>query len=168
MNDYYETLGVAKDATQDEIKRAFRKLARETHPDANPDDPMAEQRFRDVAEAYEVLSDSQKRAAYDRGEVFGGADLFSSFGGLDEILQQFFGGSFGFGGFRSTTGPRRGADIAVAMEITLAEAATGVSRDVEYDAHERCPVCEGSGSEPGHDAVTCPTCAGSSTRRRKS
>jgi len=95
MSEYYRVLGVSKDATQDEIRKAFRKLARETHPDANPGDAEAEARFRDVAEAYEVLSDPQKRAKYDRGETFGGQDLFSQFGGIEDILQQFFGGGFG-------------------------------------------------------------------------
>ncbi len=160
MSDYYEVLGVDRDASQEDVKRAFRKLARETHPDANPDDPEAEARFREVAEAYEVLSDQQKRAAYDRGEVFGGADLFSSFGGLDEILQQFFGGSFGGFGFRTSRGPARGADIAVATEVSLEEAAAGVSREVFYKVPVRCDVCGGNGSEPGHDPVTCSTCGG--------
>ncbi len=160
MSDYYEVLGLSRDASQDDVKRAFRKLARETHPDANPEDAQAEGRFREVAEAYEVLSDPQKRAAYDRGEVFGGADLFANFGGLDEILQQFFGGSFGGFGFRSTAGPSRGSDVAVAAEVTLEEAAAGVSRDLLYTAPARCEECAGSGSEPGHDPVTCPTCGG--------
>jgi molecular chaperone DnaJ len=159
MKDYYDTLGVSRDASQDEIKRAFRKLARETHPDANPNDPEAEARFRDVAEAYEVLSDPQKRVAYDRGEQFAVGDLFSTLGGLDEILQQFFGGTFGFGS-RPPVGPTRGADVAVGAEITLEEAAIGVSKEVRYTALDRCGVCLGSGSEPGHEPVMCPTCAG--------
>lgn len=160
MSDYYEVLGLSRDASQDDVKRAFRKLARETHPDANPNDARAEGRFREVAEAYEVLSDPQKRAAYDRGEVFGSGDLFANFGGLDEILQQFFGGSFGGFGFRSASGPSRGSDVAVAAEVTLEEAAVGVSRDLLYTAPTRCEVCAGSGSEPGHDPMTCPTCGG--------
>lgn len=164
MRDYYELLGVARDASQEDIKKAFRSLARDTHPDANPDDPQAEAKFREVAEAYEVLSDPQRRARYDRGEQIGGGDLFSNFAGLDEILQQFFGGG-GFGGFGGfggggRTGPRRGSDLAMAVELTLSEAASGVSRELEFIAPSQCPVCAGTGAEPGHDPITCPTCGG--------
>ena len=160
MKDYYEILGVARDASQDDIKKAFRKLARDTHPDANPDDPEAEARFREIAEAYEILSDPQRRAAFDRGEQFGAGDLFSNFGGLDDILQQFFGGGFGgFGGARRR-GPQRGNDIGANVDLTLAEAATGVSRKIDVIAPERCPTCVGSGAEPGHDPRRCPTCNG--------
>lgn len=159
MSDYYEVLGVQRDASSDEIKKAFRRLARDTHPDANPGDSAAEARFREVAEAYEVLSDPQRRDRYDRGEVFGGGDLFSQFGGLDDILQQFFGGGFGgFGGRRN--GPRRGPDIGASVTLTLEEAAVGVSREIEFRAPGICDQCGGSGSEPGHEPVTCPTCRG--------
>ncbi len=158
MKDLYDVLGVPRDASVDEIKTSFRRLARDTHPDANPDDPEAEVRFREIAEAYEVLSDSKRRAAYDRGEQFAAGDLFSSFAGLDEILQQFFGGASGFGGARS--GAQRGRDVVARLSLTLAEAASGVSREVSFAAPATCPVCRGSGSEPGHDAVRCPTCAG--------
>jgi molecular chaperone DnaJ len=162
MREYYRVLGVAEDATQDEIKTAFRALARETHPDANPGDAAAEARFREIAEAYEVLSDPQKRARYDRGETFGGQDLFSQFGGIEDILQQFFGGGFGgFGGFGGTrSGPQRGQDVGLRIDLELAEAAFGLEREVEFRASTRCEVCHGSGSEPGHDPVTCQTCAG--------
>ncbi len=160
MKDYYEILGVSREASQDEIKKAFRKLARDTHPDANPDDPEAEVRFREIAEAYEILSDPQRRAAFDRGEQFGAGDLFSNFGGLDDILQQFFGGGFGgFGGGRRR-GPQRGSDLGVMVDLTLAEAATGVSRKIDVSAPERCTTCAGSGAEPGHDPQRCPTCNG--------
>lgn len=158
MQDYYDVLGVSSDASADEIKKTFRNLARDTHPDANPDDPEAEVRFREIAEAYEVLSDPERRAAYDRGEQFAAGDLFSNFAGLDEILQQFFGGGVGFSGSRQ--GARRGRDVVVRIDVTLAEAASGVSREVSFSAASRCPVCDGSGSEPGHDPVRCPTCAG--------
>ena len=156
MKDYYEALGVGRDATPEEIKNAFRRLARETHPDANPDDPSAEERFREVAEAYEVLSDPQRKARYDHGETVGGGDLFSQFGGLDDILQQFFGG--GFGGQQS--GPRRGPDIAASVSLTLSEAAVPANREIKFRAPGPCERCEGTGSEPGHDPVTCPTCRG--------
>ena len=160
MKDYYEILGVARDATPDEIKKAFRSLARDTHPDANPDDPAAEAKFRDIAEAYEILSDPQRRAAYDRGEQFGAGDLFSTFGGLDDILQQFFGGGFGgFGGVRRR-GPQRGSDVAVVVDLDLAEAAVGVSRTIDVNAADRCPACGGVGAEPGHDPRRCTTCNG--------
>ncbi len=158
MRDYYQVLGVDRSASREEIKRAFRRLARETHPDANPDDPTAEIRFREIAEAYEVLSDPARRARYDRGEVFSGADLFSQFAGLDDILQQFFGGGFGFGGRRA--GPRRGPDVGVSMTITLEEAAVGVSQPVEFRAPAQCERCAGEGSEPGHTATRCPRCGG--------
>jgi molecular chaperone DnaJ len=156
MQDYYQALGVSRDATPEEIKNAFRRLARETHPDANPGDPTAEARFREVAEAYEVLSDPQRKARYDHGEVFGGGDLFSQFGGLDDILQQFFGG--GFGGRRA--GPRRGPDVAVSVVVTLADAAGSTSREIEFRAPSTCDRCDGRGSEPGHDPTTCPACRG--------
>lgn len=164
MSDYYETLGVARDASAEEIKKAFRSLARETHPDANPDDPEAEHRFRDIAEAYEVLSDPQKRARYDRGETFGGQDLFSQFGGLEDILNQFFGGAggfSGFGGFGGTRGgPQRGQDVAVRIDLDLAEAAFGLERDVTFTGQVRCETCDGVGAEPGHDPIMCSTCDG--------
>lgn len=161
MKDYYDILGVSRDASEDDIKKAFRQLARDTHPDANPDDPAAEARFREIAEAYEILSDPQRRAAFDRGEQFGAGDLFSNFGGLDDILQQFFGGGFGgFGGGVRRRGPQRGADVAVAVDMSLADAAVGVSRVIEVAAPERCPGCGGSGAEPGHDPRRCPTCNG--------
>jgi molecular chaperone DnaJ len=161
MKDYYQILGVSRDATPEEIKKAFRQLARDTHPDANPDDPEAERRFREIAEAYEVLSDPQRKAGYDRGEVYGSGDLFSQFGGLDEILQQFFGGGFGgFGGGGRRAGPRRGTDIGSTVSLTLADAAVGASREIEFRAPGTCDRCNGVGAEPGHDPVTCSTCRG--------
>ncbi len=159
MADYYDVLGVGRDSTTEEIKKRFRTLARETHPDANPGDPAAEERFREIAEAYEVLSDPVKRRAYDRGETFAG-DLFSQFAGLDDILQQFFGGTFGgFGGTRRG-GPARGADVAVAVRLTLEEAALGTSREVDFTAPVTCDTCGGSGAAAGSAPATCTTCRG--------
>ncbi len=163
MKDYYRMLGVDRDASADEIKKAFRRLARETHPDANPGDAEAEERFRQVAEAYEVLSDPQKKVRFDRGETFGGQDLFSQFGGLEDILQQFFGGGFGggFGGFGTTgRGPERGRDVAVRLDLDLAQAAFGTEQDVTFVSRIECPTCDGSGSEPGHSPITCSKCDG--------
>ncbi len=164
MADYYAILGVTREATQEEIKKRFRQLARETHPDANPDDPSAEARFREIAEAYEVLSDPERRARYDRGEVFQTGDLFSQFGGLDDILQQFFGGGFGggfdFGFGRASSGPRRGTDVVTSIDLTLEEAAFGASKELVFTAEATCDRCGGSRAEPGSSVVTCPTCAG--------
>jgi molecular chaperone DnaJ len=158
--DYYSILGVPQDATQDEIKRAFRRLARETHPDANPDDPTAEARFRDVAEAYEVLSDAGRRRSYDRGETIDLGDLLM--GGFDDLLRSVFGtGSmFGFGGQR---GPARGRDIAVETRIELAEAAFGTTKELQFRALAACPQCSGSGAAPGAAVETCGRCGGSGT-----
>jgi molecular chaperone DnaJ len=161
MKGYYETLGLDSSATAEEIKTAFRRLARDTHPDANPGDVEAEERFRQVAEAYEVLSDPQKRARYDRGETFGGQDLFSQFGGLDDILQQFFGGGFGGGGFGGgRRGPERGRDVSVRLDLDLYDAAFGTEQEVTFVAGVGCSTCSSSGSEPGHSHITCSRCDG--------
>lgn len=159
MVDYYEVLGVSRDATQDEIKRAFRRKARETHPDANPGDMDAEHRFREAALAYEVLSDPQRRAAYDRGAEFELSDFFSSFAGIDDLLARFFGGGLGFS-FGAARGPAAGADAGVAVELTLAEAATDCAREVRYRARVACPDCGGEGSAPGSAPVICDRCGG--------
>jgi molecular chaperone DnaJ len=161
MKDYYQILGVARDAAAEDIKRAFRRLARETHPDANPDDPGAESRFREIAEAYEVLSDSQKRAAYDRGGTVDVGDLFSTFGGLDDLIRQFFGGA-GFSPFGGAArgGPRSGPNVVAALDLALAEAGFGVSREISYHAPATCPDCAGVGAEAGHVPETCSECGG--------
>lgn len=162
MKDYYQLLGVERDAGPDEIKKAFRKLARETHPDANPDDPSAEARFREIAEAYEVLSDPQKRARYDRGETLEFGDLFANFGSLNDLLNSFFGGGgFGFGDpFGAQVQQRSGQDLLVEADVTLAEAALGVEKELSFRAPHPCPTCGATGAAPGTSPEQCPRCAG--------
>jgi molecular chaperone DnaJ len=156
--NYYEILGVERSATTEEIKKSFRKVARETHPDANPNDPEAESRFKLAAEAYEVLSNPERRRKYDRGDAIDLSDLFSGVGGLDDLLRSVFGdsGLFGSRPYR----PPRGRDILVRTQVTLVEAAFGTEATVEYMAATRCTVCSGSGSSPGTSPVTCPDCGG--------
>ncbi len=176
--DYYEVLGVSKSAGEDEIKKAFRQKAKQYHPDVNQGDAQAEQKFKEVNEAYEVLSDDQKRAAYDRyghdgpmgGGGFGGAGAggYGGFGGggggfgfdMGDIFDQFFGGSAQSGRPRSS-GPQRGADLRHEMSISFVESATGVTRTVSIARAETCDVCSGSGAAGGAQAKTCPTCGGS-------
>ena len=156
MKDYYGILGVAPDASPDEIKRAFRRLARDTHPDANPGDPAAEAHFREVAEAYEVLSDPDKRARYDRGETLEFGDLFANFGSLNDLLSNFFG----LGGPFTQQAQSGGQDLLVESRVTLAEAALGVDKELTFHAPHACPDCEGSGAAAGTEPVTCGECHG--------
>lgn len=163
--DYYATLGVSRDASQEEIKRAFRVLARKWHPDANRDDPDAEARFREIAEAYEVLSDPERRRRYDRGDTIDIGDLFGGgFGGLDDILRSVFGESspfgdpFSFGGGMRTR--PRGRDVLTQVEVTLEEAAFGTETEVVFRSDQSCPTCGGDGAAPGSSRVTCSTCGG--------
>ncbi len=166
MKDYYAILGVPRDAQQEEIKKTFRRLARETHPDANPGDTEAEARFREIAEAYEVLSDPRRRAAYDRGETLDPTNLFSSFAGIEDLLNSFFGGVGGFGGAGTRSARQaRGPDARASLELTLEEAATGVQREVEFITMGDCPRCEGGGAEPGHLVRGCGECGGSGAQR---
>lgn len=163
--DYYEVLGVPKSAGEKEIKKAFRGLARQLHPDVNTNDPDTEAKFKEAAEAYEVLSNPESRATYDRygheGLKRGGFHDFSQFS-FEDIIRSFFGDAlFGedlFGG--GWRGPARGADAAVAVEITLNEAASGVKREVEYDVADICTACEGTGAAPGTSRTTCTACNG--------
>jgi molecular chaperone DnaJ len=167
--DYYEVLGVPRDADETQIKKAFRQLARQLHPDANPDDPDTEEKFKEAAEAYEVLNDADRRAAYDRygheGLRASGFDPhFETFGSFSDLFSAFFGGggfdtAFGTGrGGRA--GPMQGADIGAQVEIDLADAANGVQVAVEFDATSPCEVCNGNGAEPGTPIVTCERCQG--------
>ncbi len=167
--DYYEVLGVQRSASKDEIKDAYRKLAMEFHPDRNKD-AGAEERFKEISEAYAVLSDDQKRQTYDQlghsgfdqrykqEDIFRGADFDSVFRdmGFGDIFRTFFGGGGGFGAERSN----RGQDLAFDLEITLEEAAKGVDKEVEIPRTERCDVCGGSGAAPGASARICPRCGG--------
>jgi molecular chaperone DnaJ len=168
--DYYEVLGVQRNADEGEIKKAFRRLARELHPDVNSHDPNAEEKFKETAEAYEVLSDSERRATYDRygheGLRSGGyAPNFDSFGSVADIFDAFFGGNSPFGGGGRSVGPEQGGDVAVAAEIDLAQAVSGASVEVSYEAIVRCEHCRGNGAEPGTPIETCTRCGGSGQLR---
>jgi molecular chaperone DnaJ len=168
--DYYELLGVAKSASPDEIKKAYRKRARELHPDANPGDSAAEEQFKQVAKAYEVLSDADLRARYDRfGEQGvggnGGPNLGDMFngGGLGDLFDAFFGGGggpFGQGGGRGPAGPPRGPDLEAVADISLEQAAFGATMPVTVRTAVRCDDCNGSGAAEGTKAVTCSECNG--------
>jgi len=171
--DYYEVLGVERGAGDAEIKKAFRRLARELHPDVNGA-PDAEERFKEAAEAYEVLSDADRRATYDRygheGLRSGGyAPNFESFGSLSDIFEAFFGGGGlggAFGGFGgSPTGPAQGGDVAAGVELTLGQAAQGAAVDVSYDGVVLCQHCRGNGAEPGTPIETCAKCGGAGQLR---
>jgi molecular chaperone DnaJ len=165
--DFYERLGVARDAGEGEIKKAFRRLARELHPDVNGHDPEAEEKFKAAAEAYEVLSDPERRATYDRYGAEGlrsGGYQPSGFGSFADIFDAFFGGSDPFGG-GGRSGPAQGGDVAVTATIELADAATGTTVDVDYDAVVRCATCHGNGAEPGTPIETCERCGGAGQLR---
>jgi molecular chaperone DnaJ len=165
--DYYELLGVSREAGDADVKKAFRKLARELHPDINSHDPGAEEKFKEVAEAYEVLSDPERRAIYDRygheGLRSGGYQPnFEGFGSIADIFEAFFGGGgpFGSGFGGQAGGPGRGADAALEVSLTLEEVATGVTREVELNLSVRCANCNGNGAEPGTPIETCERCGG--------
>ncbi len=159
--DYYEILGVARDASDDEIKKAFRKRARELHPDVNPDDPEAEALFKQAAEAYEVISNPETRAVYDRYGHEGlngrgaGPD-FSDFSSFHDLFVAFFGGGGGGGGRRQSGGQ----DLGVLVEISFVDSAAGISREIEYDAATACATCDGKGYPPSAHVDRCSTCAG--------
>jgi molecular chaperone DnaJ len=173
--DYYEVLGVSRDADDATIKKAFRRLARELHPDVNTNDPEAEEKFKEAAEAYEVLSDPDRRATYDRygheGLRSGGwSPSYEGFGSVSDIFEAFFGGSspfgdiFGAGGGR-TGGVVQGGDVAVTAEIGLSDALHGSTVEVNYEAVAICEHCRGNGAEPGTPIETCPRCQGSGQLR---
>lgn len=167
--DYYEVLGVSKTANDDEIKKAYRKLAMKYHPDRNPDNPEAEEKFKEASEAYEILSDGEKRSMYDRmghnafeGGGFGGGsgrgfnteDIFSQFGDI-------FGGAFGGGGRGQQQRQRHGSDLRYVLELTLEEAIQGVKKTITFSAPAPCESCDGKGAKNSSDVETCRTCNGS-------
>jgi len=169
--DYYEVLGVQKSATADEIKKAYRQLAKKLHPDVNPGDKDAEAKFKEVNEAYETLSDQQKRARYDQfghedpaagggyggyGSGFGGFGGFG--GGFGDIFSEFFGG--GAGGGAAQRGPVQGDDLRYDLTLTFEEAAKGCTREINIMRDETCTACKGSGAKAGTTPTTCPTCKG--------
>ncbi len=167
--DYYEVLGIGKDATEQDIKKAFRQLAKKYHPDLNPDNKEAEQKFKEINEAYEVLSDPDKKARYDR---FGHAGVNGQNGGFGQGFEGFSGGfgdifedifdMFG-GGFSSSrrNSPRKGADIKYRLDIEFEEAAFGAEKEIEFSRTENCSKCNGTGAEPGTSKTKCPKCNGS-------
>ena len=159
--DYYEVLGVSNSAGTDDIKKAYRKLARQYHPDVNKEDPNAAEKFKEIAEAYDILSDDNKRARYDQfghedpaaGMGQGGAG-FSDFGGFGDIFDMFFGGAGGRGG------PQRGADLEYELQVDFEDAAFGVEEEIQIPRTETCPTCSGSGAKPGTHTETCSACRG--------
>src|SRR5690349_6153537 len=167
--DYYEVLGVSRDADDATIKKAFRRLARELHPDVNAHDPEAEEKFKEAAEAYEVLSDPERRGTYDayghEGLRSGGFDpRAQSFGSFEDLFSSIFGGAgFGFGG---GGGPAPGGDVLVEVEVALADVVAGAPREVSYQAVVVCEHCRGNGAEPGTPIVGCEKCGGAGQLRQ--
>ena len=184
--DFYEILGVEKTATDEELKKAYRKLAKKYHPDANPDNKKeAEEKFKEVSEAYETLSNPQKRKMYDQfgpdgPQGFGGGnpgggyysystsgfDGFSDFGDLGDIFSSFFGGGFGGRTSRTKNGPKKGRDLKYSMNITFEESYLGVEKEIAINRDEECPSCHGNKAKPGTKVETCKACNGTGTIRQ--
>ena len=168
--DYYQVLGVERNASDGDIKKAFRKLARELHPDVNAHDPDAEEKFKEAAEAYEVLSDSERRQTYDRfgqdGLRSGGFTPGAGFGSIQDIFDSLFGGGDPFGGFGG--GPAGGADILAAVDIELEDVLEDQTREISFEAVNVCDRCRGNGAEPGTPIETCPQCEGTGQIREVS
>lgn len=177
--DYYEVLGIQKGASEDEIKKAYRKKAKQCHPDVNPDDPKAEEKFKEVNEAYEVLSDSTKKARYDQyGHAgvdpnfgAGGGGAYGGYGGgmdfdFGDIFSSFFGGAGG-GRRANPNAPRQGSDVAASVILSFEESAKGCKKQVDVSLVEPCDECGGSGAQKGTSPTTCPNCGGSGQVRRQ-
>ena len=170
--DYYEVLGVSKGASEDEIKKAYKKLARKYHPDLNPDNKEAEEKFKEVNEAYEILSDPNKKGRYDQfgfagvdpnygaGGAGGGFDGGFDFGDLGDIFGSFFGGGFGGGRRTNPNAPQRGESIRLSLAISFEEAAFGCEKEVSVDRMEQCGTCHGNGCAAGTTPEVCPDCHG--------
>lgn len=174
--DYYEVLGLQKGASDADIKKAYRAMAKKYHPDMNPGDKEAEAKFKEVNEAYAVLSDADKKAQYDQfghaafdqsagGSGFGGFGGFSDFGDIGDIFGNIFGGAFGGSGARTRNAPMRGEDVGARVTVTFEEAAFGVKKDISYNRIQKCPDCGGSGAAKGTSAETCSACGGQGQRR---
>ena len=184
--DYYQVLGINRDAQESTIKKAYRKLAKKYHPDSNAGDPQAEQKFKEITEAYSVLSDPEKRKMYDQfgtvdpqgfggaGGPFGGGNYYSysssnwdDFGDLGDIFSSFFGG--GFGGQRATrknNGPRKGEDLNYSMDISFEESFLGIEKEIVISRKETCSKCHGTGAKPGTNPIKCATCGGTGQIRQ--
>ena len=168
--DYYEVLGLQKGASDNDIKKAFRKMAMKYHPDKNPGDKVAEEKFKEIKEAYAVLSDPEKKEKYDRfghagvdpnSGFGGGAGGFGGFGGFEDIFDMFGGAFGGFGGGsrgRRNNGPRKGSDLQKAVTITFEEAAFGTKKEIRLNKYVKCKTCGGSGAAPGTSKKSCPKC----------
>jgi molecular chaperone DnaJ len=172
--DYYEQLGVDKNATDDQLKKAYRKMAKQYHPDANPGNKEAEAKFKEISEAYGVLSDASKRQKYDQFghaafEQGGGGGGFHGGVDINDIFGSFFGGGMDigdlFGGGRARPKPRRGADLQMRVQIKFEEAVFGATKDVQLQSYEACPTCNGSGAKPGTYAESCKKCNGTGSER---